>query len=148
MRHLKGVIVRESDYRYAQRTSASIATLRLCGDPTINLYFSTIDFCNMSGMFAARPCFVISNAKSVELVWKKLFMSTTGRDLLKSFELLPDDEKREVASEILRRTFASTAELDDSQLAALYVEFSEADRKLAEEGIENYERGLVVEDTE
>ncbi|MFN2516956.1 MAG: hypothetical protein ABR556_12175 [Pyrinomonadaceae bacterium] len=75
-------------------------------------------------------------------------MSTTGRELLKSFELLPDDEKREVASEILRRTFASTPGLDDAQLEALYVEFSEADRKLAEEGIENYERGLAVEDTE
>ena len=75
-------------------------------------------------------------------------MSTTGREVLKSFELLPDDEKREVASEILRWSFASTPELDDSQLAALYVEFSKADRKMAEEGIENYERGLVVEDTE
>jgi hypothetical protein len=102
----------------------------------------------MSAMFAARSCFVITNAKSVELVRKELSMSTTGQELLKSFELLPDDEKREVASEILRRTFAFTPELDDSQLTALYVEFSEADRKQAEEGIENYERGLVVEDTE
>ena len=75
-------------------------------------------------------------------------MSTTGQEFLKSFELLPEDEKREVADEILRRTFASIPELDDAQLEALYVEFSQADRRLAEEGIENYERGLVVEDTE
>lgn len=37
-------------------------------------------------------------------------MSTTGEELLKSFELLPDAEKREVASEVLRRAFASTTE--------------------------------------
>jgi hypothetical protein len=72
-------------------------------------------------------------------------MSTTGEELLKPFELLADAEKREVASEILRRTFASTTELDDAQLAALYPEFAETDRKLAEEGIEDYESGLQVE---
>ena len=72
-------------------------------------------------------------------------MSTTGEELLKSFELLPDAEKREVASEVLRRVFASTTELDDVQLSALYAEAAETDRKLAEEGIEEYERGLQVE---
>jgi hypothetical protein len=75
-------------------------------------------------------------------------MSTTGEELLKSFDLLTEPEKHQVASEILRRTFASTTELDDAQLAALYAEFAETDRKLAEEGIEDYERGLASEDTE
>ncbi len=75
-------------------------------------------------------------------------MSTTGEDLLKSFELLADAEKKEVASEILRRTFASTTGLDDAQLAALYAEFAETDRKLAEEGIEDYQRGLASEDAD
>lgn len=75
-------------------------------------------------------------------------MSTTGEELLKSFDLLPEPEKHQVASEIMRRAFASTAGLDDAQLAALYAEFAEADRKLAEEGIEDYEKGLASEDGE
>ena len=75
-------------------------------------------------------------------------MSTIGEELLKSFDLLPELERHQVASEILRRTFASTTELDDAQLAALYAEFAETDRKLAEEGIEDYETGLASEDAE
>jgi len=42
-------------------------------------------------------------------------MSTSGQEILNSFK----------------------------QLAALYAEFAETDRKLAEEGIEDYERGLA-----
>lgn len=72
-------------------------------------------------------------------------MSTTAQELLKSFELLPDPEKREVAHELLRRIFL-VEELDDEQVAALYAEFAEDDRNLAEEGIGDYESGLVVED--
>jgi hypothetical protein len=75
-------------------------------------------------------------------------MSTTGEELLKSFDLLPEPEKHQVASEILRRTLASNTELDEAQLATLYAESAETDRKLAEEGIENYERGLASEDAE
>lgn len=74
-------------------------------------------------------------------------MSTSSQEFLKSFDLLPEPEKREVASEIMRRAFASR-ELDDAQLAALYAESAETDRKLAEEGIEDYERGLASEDAE
>jgi hypothetical protein len=33
-------------------------------------------------------------------------MSTSSKELLKSFDLLPDVEKREVTSEIIRRTFS------------------------------------------
>ncbi|MDQ2922360.1 MAG: hypothetical protein M3R52_12225, partial [Acidobacteriota bacterium] len=61
--------------------------------------------------------------------------------------LLPEPERHQVASEILHRAFAST-ELDDAQLATLYAEFADTDRKLAEEGIEDYGRGLVSEDAE
>jgi len=75
-------------------------------------------------------------------------MSTTGQELLKSFDLLPEPEKREVASEIIRRAFASTTKLDEGQLTALYADFADEDRTLAEEGIEDYERGLLVEDAE
>ncbi len=74
-------------------------------------------------------------------------MSTSVREVLNSFDLLPEPEKRKVASEIMRRAFASRA-LDDAQLAALYAEFAEPDRELAEEGIEEYERGLASEDAE
>lgn len=37
--------------------------------------------------------------------------------------------------------------VEESQLAALYAEFSEEDRKLAEEGVSDYSAGLVREDT-
>ena len=74
-------------------------------------------------------------------------MSTSGQEVINSFDLLPEPEKRKVASEIMRRAFAPP-ELDDAQLAALYAEFAEADRKLAEEGIEDYERSLMSEDAE
>ena len=75
-------------------------------------------------------------------------MSTASQELLKTFEHLPDSEKREVASEIIRLTFALDREdsLDDQQLSALYAEFADEDRRLAEEGIEDYERGLAGED--
>ncbi len=74
-------------------------------------------------------------------------MSTSGRELLESFDDLSGPEKREVASEIIRRTFAfDRNELDDAHLAALYAEFADEDRHLAEEGIEDYEKGLIGED--
>ncbi|HKY30772.1 MAG TPA: hypothetical protein VJM12_22820 [Pyrinomonadaceae bacterium] len=73
-------------------------------------------------------------------------MSTSAQDFLKSFELLPDPEKREVAYELLRRVFVPVEALDDAEVAALYAEFAEEDRDLAEEGIADYESGLVIED--
>ena len=75
-------------------------------------------------------------------------MSTHGQELLKSFDLLPEPEKREVASEIIRRAFASPPKLDEAQLTALYADFADEDLALAEEGMEDYERGLLVEDAE
>jgi hypothetical protein len=74
-------------------------------------------------------------------------MSASGEELLKSFDHLPAIEKREVASEIIRRTFAlDRDELGEEQLTALYAEFADDDRQLAEEGIEDYLRGVVAED--
>lgn len=74
-------------------------------------------------------------------------MSSTSQELLKSFDHLPASEKREVASEIIRRTFAlDRNQLDEMQLTALYAEFADDDRRLAGEGIEDYERRLVGED--
>jgi hypothetical protein len=74
-------------------------------------------------------------------------MSTSGQELLESFDHLSGPEKREVASEIIRRAFAlDHDELDEAQLSALYAEFADDDRLFAEEGIQDYERGLVGED--
>ena len=74
-------------------------------------------------------------------------MSTDSQELLTSFDHLAPAEKREVASEIIRRTFAlDRDETDDAQLAARYAEFADEDRRFADEGIEDYQRGLVGED--
>jgi len=74
-------------------------------------------------------------------------MSAGSQELLKSFDHLPETEKREVASEIIRRTFAlDRDQLDEKQLTALYAEFADDDRELAGEGTEDYVRGLVGED--
>ena len=74
-------------------------------------------------------------------------MSTSSQELLESFDHLPEPEKREVASAIIRRAFAlDRDEIDEAQLAALYAEFADDDRRLANDGIQDYERGLVGED--
>lgn len=75
-------------------------------------------------------------------------IASTVADLLRSFDLLPELEKHRVASEILRRAYAPSKELDDTQISALYAESAEADSRLAEEGMEEYGRGLVSEDAE
>jgi hypothetical protein len=38
--------------------------------------------------------------------------------------------------------------LDETQLEALYKEFAEEDRRLAEEGMSDYTKGLAKEDTQ
>jgi len=77
-------------------------------------------------------------------------MSTSSEELLKSFDLLPDVEKREVASEIIRRTFSLDREpaLDEGRMKTLYAGFAEEDRELAEEGIADYNKGLAIEDAQ
>ena len=77
-------------------------------------------------------------------------MSTSSEELLKSFDLLPEMEKREVASEIIRRTFSVSHDLplDEDQMKALYVDFADEDRELAEEGIEDYNKRLALEDSQ
>ena len=75
-------------------------------------------------------------------------MSTNSRQILDSFDLLPETEKREVATEIIRRTFTldRIEDLNEAQLAALYSEFAAEDRDLADEGLDDYARGLASED--
>ncbi len=75
-------------------------------------------------------------------------MSMSSQEFLKSFDLLPEPEKREVASEIIRRTFPLNGKFEcvEGQLSSLYAEFADEDRAMAEEGMEGYERGLLVEE--
>ena len=74
-------------------------------------------------------------------------MSTESQEVLASFELLPEKEKRAVASEILRRAFIlPDAKLDDAELATLYGDAGSEDGDLAEEGMDDYRSGLEAED--
>ena len=76
-------------------------------------------------------------------------MSSSSQELLKSFDLLPEIEKRQVASEIIRRTFSLDSKVvDETQLETLYAGFAKEDQNLAEEGMEDYERGLSIEDVQ
>jgi hypothetical protein len=77
-------------------------------------------------------------------------MSTSGKELLKSFDLLPDVEKREVASEIIRRAFSLDRDvaLDEGEMEALYASFAAEDQELAEQGMDDYEERLIAEDTQ
>ena len=75
-------------------------------------------------------------------------MSVNSKNFLESFDLLPEIEKRKVASEILRRAYITEldVELDETELAALYAESTAEDQDLAEQGLEDYTRGLAKED--
>ncbi|HET6974061.1 MAG TPA: hypothetical protein VFH96_08565 [Pyrinomonadaceae bacterium] len=77
-------------------------------------------------------------------------MSTSSEELLKSFDLLPEVEKREVASEIIRRTFSLGREpaMDEAQMRSLYASFADEDHELAEDGMEDYDKGLAIEDAQ
>ena len=63
-------------------------------------------------------------------------MTTEAQTILESFDSLPDAEKREVASEIVRRTLQSDfPPLSDEELVAIAEEtFLELDRGEAEDG--------------
>ena len=75
-------------------------------------------------------------------------MSSNSQEVLKSFDLLPDIEKRQVASEIIRRAFSldEKVAIDEGQLEALYASFAGDDHDLAEQGMEDYKEGLTAED--
>ena len=77
-------------------------------------------------------------------------MSTSGKELLKSFDLLPEVEKREVASEIIRRAFLldRNIAIDQEELEARYASFAAEDQELAEQGMEDYGKRLTTEDTQ
>ena len=62
-------------------------------------------------------------------------MSTSAQDILESFDQLPEVEKQEVASEILRRTLSfDISPLSDDELVLSAEEiFLELDRREAED---------------
>ena len=77
-------------------------------------------------------------------------MSTGGQELLRSFDLLPEVEKREVASEIIRRAFSldRNVAIDQKELETRYASFAAEDQELAEQGMEDYGKRLTTEDTQ
>jgi hypothetical protein len=64
---------------------------------------------------------------------------------------LSENELKQVAEYVAFLKFRARINwmpaLDETQLAALYSEFADEDRKLAEAGISDYAEGLVKEDT-
>ena len=77
-------------------------------------------------------------------------MSSSGQELLRSFDLLPEVEKREVASEIIRRAFSldRNVAIDQEELETRYASFAAEDQELAEQGMEDYGKRLTTEDTQ
>lgn len=68
-----------------------------------------------------------------------------------TLESLSDDDLHQVAEYLaflkFRALKSNMPAFDAEQVAALYAEFAEEDRLLAEEGMADYYQGLVAEDT-
>ena len=69
----------------------------------------------------------------------------------RELDSLSEAELKQVAEYVaflkFRTRFNQMSSLDEAQLAALYSEFADEDRMLAEEGISDYAKGLAKEDT-
>ena len=72
------------------------------------------------------------------------------KDLVEELEMLGERELQELAEYVaflkFRSRFILLREVNKDQIAALYREFSEEDRKLAEEGMADYANSLAKED--
>ena len=76
------------------------------------------------------------------------FMSTKEQ-VVEQIEMLNEAELKEVAGYLAFLKFRArntTPALDEAQLAALYAEFADEDRNLAEAGMAEYVEGLSEED--
>lgn len=74
---------------------------------------------------------------------------STREQVLEEIEALSEAEVEEVAEYVAFLKYRSRSRppvVDESQLAALYAEFGEEDRDLAEEGMAGYAEGLGRED--
>lgn len=71
-------------------------------------------------------------------------------DVIQTIQTLNDTQLNEVAEYLaflkFRSRRSSRPSLDTKQVAALYAEFADEDRKLAEQGISDYNDGLITED--
>jgi len=71
--------------------------------------------------------------------------------VVQELDTLNETELRQVAEYMaflrFRTRISPMPELDETQLAALYTEFADEDRNLAEEGIADYAKELMKEDT-
>lgn len=73
----------------------------------------------------------------------------TKEQVLEEIEALSEAEIEEVAEYLAflkHRSRVKPQDVDESRLAALYAEFAEEDRSLAEEGMTDYSEGLAKED--
>jgi hypothetical protein len=69
--------------------------------------------------------------------------------VVEEVKTLNEAELQEVATYVAFLKFrAKTTPVHEEQWAALYAEFSEEDSVIAEEGMEDYARGLDQEDTQ
>lgn len=70
----------------------------------------------------------------------------------RTVDSLSESELRQVAEYLSFLRFRSRVQrktsINEKRLAELYAEFSTDDRQLAEEGIEDYNKGLLAEDNE
>ena len=74
---------------------------------------------------------------------------STKEQVLEEIETLSEAEIKEIAEYLAflkHRAQSRLHVVDESQLAALYAEFAEEDRNLAEEGMSDYAEGLMKED--
>lgn len=74
---------------------------------------------------------------------------STKEQVLEEIEALSEAEVEEVAEYLAflkYRSRVKSQDVDESRLGALYAEFAEGDRRLAEEGMTDYAEGLAKED--
>ncbi|HEX8070354.1 MAG TPA: hypothetical protein VF546_10410 [Pyrinomonadaceae bacterium] len=74
---------------------------------------------------------------------------STREQVLEELETLSEEELEEVAEYLAFLRYRARSKppvLDDAQLAALYGEFADEDRELAEAGLEDYAADLQAED--
>jgi hypothetical protein len=71
--------------------------------------------------------------------------------VVQELDSLSETELKQVAEYVaflrFRTRLKSIPTLDEAQLADLYAEFADEDRELAEEGMSDYARSLMKEDT-
>lgn len=77
---------------------------------------------------------------------------TIKEQVTKTIGSLSESELRQVAEYLsflkFRSHYQSKFVIEEEKLSALYGEFADEDRQLAEEGLEDYDQGLLSEDTQ